>query len=1102
MDWKEKTYSARIDQSISSIHLAGIATKILQHMDRVRNVSDLSQARRWGMELLQNARDVSYDNQPVRVRIRIDENKLEFAHNGRPFRVKDILSIINQVSSKSDDSEKVGKFGTGFVTTFQLSEEVEIKSVIQDGELPYKPFHITLDRSGQNNEDILFAIGRAMEDLKKVDGEAEIGEFDRNAYNTEFRYHLKTSESKTAARVGMEDLEYNIFYILLFSGKIQEIQLEFALKDRQETISYVRTGNQKMENSKLFCMDFEMRQKKAGEEICIPSSIVYLTQGEITLAAGWKEQEGFFGISEYTPRLFVDFPLIGAEQFPFPVVIGCRDFRTNEPRSGITLVDNASSRDALVNKDIIERAVVIYENYLREAVAMKCKGVEHIISIPKWQDNREMSEQWVRKHIYKSIYNKISSLVIFPIKNQNGALLNHPYMYLIQEDNKEYREEIRELLEPFENIHVPHDDIDWYQVLQNYPVPEEKVWSLDKILERAQEYAKKAANQNSEPVSWLQKLYRLGLKKEDAKVKIRTGQVKILPNQKYEKEGILYTVNELKKDPDIPEIFKDVCEKLDYLDGANSWDTPLGIRKELLHLKFDSDNIPEVGTYEKTKVESYIISRSNRNFPVRNLSYYRTGFERAWEEAWMLLLSCGPDEELYRLCKIIYQDKLPEYKRCPEGWREALWRPAYTSILNQVTEKIKGYRTVFNLKMPELQEEKDIFRWLNGIIAKGLEYLPTQELRYKTIFPNQKGVLKQEQFMKRDETPDDVLKEIAMCFVPETSECDFYEDILDRKIKIENLSSSALTEEHVALRINQVVQKILSTKNLADTPLEYQMACARLLEWMSIHEELAKKYFPAFASEEDKVRLMTPKAVVGLQKKAKAVDKLLKTAGVESVEELQEQHLKLKDKVSELEEELRKLKENGIQRNRWYSSANDVFYGEELLAYGEREREDILRQIGIGGEKYALNCVKEYFINQGYDIIAETKATVELQKGKNHAVSIIYGDGYNYHQAGWDILVKCQDAEDGAEGQNNGIKEYVYYIEVKTHTPQSYKLNQFQVSREQMKLAALQQDNYVLMQVVYHLELKEGIRCDAFVNPIKCLGEGKLRGADSYYFWF
>ena len=70
------------------------------------------------------------------------------------------------------------------------------------------------------------------------------------------------------------------------------------------------------------------------------------------------------------------------------------------------------------------------------------------------------------------------------------------------------------------------------------------------------------------------------------------------------------------------------------------------------------------------------------------------------------------------------------------------------------------------------KEENEIFDWLNDVIAKGVEYLPLQELRCKAIFPNQKGILKPEQWMKKDMTPDEVLKEIAFCFAAESPECD------------------------------------------------------------------------------------------------------------------------------------------------------------------------------------------------------------------------------------------------------------------------------------------------------------------------------------------
>lgn len=142
------SYHDLIFQNIDKVYQAGIATKIMQHMARIRNSSDVNQARRWVMELLQNARDVAYPDQPVKIRITLEEDKLTFSHTGMPFRVENILAIINQVSSKVDDEETVGQFGTGFVTTFQLSEQVQLDGVLKDEGLPYKPFSVLIDRRG------------------------------------------------------------------------------------------------------------------------------------------------------------------------------------------------------------------------------------------------------------------------------------------------------------------------------------------------------------------------------------------------------------------------------------------------------------------------------------------------------------------------------------------------------------------------------------------------------------------------------------------------------------------------------------------------------------------------------------------------------------------------------------------------------------------------------------------------------------------------------------------------------------------------------------------------------------------------------------------
>lgn len=221
------SYMDIIHDSIGNVYETGVATKILTFMDRIRNESDVGQARRWVMELLQNSRDCAYEDQNVRVRIVLEKDKLRFSHNGKPFRVKDILSIINQVSSKSRDIDTVGQFGTGFMSTYQLSSMVHLKSVLKEEGLPYKPFEICLDRSGSDQTEILRGIENTMEELKNADKENGIENFDPNAMNTEFIYDLKGDYYRNIARIGMEDLKETILYVLLFSRKISEVMLVF-----------------------------------------------------------------------------------------------------------------------------------------------------------------------------------------------------------------------------------------------------------------------------------------------------------------------------------------------------------------------------------------------------------------------------------------------------------------------------------------------------------------------------------------------------------------------------------------------------------------------------------------------------------------------------------------------------------------------------------------------------------------------------------------------------------------------------------------------------------------------------------------------------------
>ena len=70
-------------------------------------------------ELLQNAEDVGARE----TRFELHQDKLVFAHNGRPFSDDDVWGITNiGKGTKQDDDDKIGRFGVGFKAVFAYSE--------------------------------------------------------------------------------------------------------------------------------------------------------------------------------------------------------------------------------------------------------------------------------------------------------------------------------------------------------------------------------------------------------------------------------------------------------------------------------------------------------------------------------------------------------------------------------------------------------------------------------------------------------------------------------------------------------------------------------------------------------------------------------------------------------------------------------------------------------------------------------------------------------------------------------------------------------------------------------------------------------------------
>ena len=1057
-------YADLINKAINAVHQKGVATKILQGMDRIRNEFDEVQARRWPTELLQNARDLSTSDRPVRVRIELTDDAVRFLHSGRPFSVKDILSIINQVSSKSP-GEGVGQFGTGFLSTFQLSMQVDVRSWLKEDGEPYRPFHVCLDRSGTTHEAISAAIRQAMEDLKAADRAGQADRLDPEALNTEFCYHLQDQRSRKIARMGVEDLRRTLPCILLFSRMLGEAELVIRTNDCEETLSFRRGTETELSGGLL-------RQ----EILCGSRARVWYTlqRDEIALAAAWDEERGFLPLPDSSPRLYIDFPLVGSDGFPFPVVLNSLRLRPNEPRSSVSLVEHEESLDARENRALLDRAAALYREFFPALLAIDRRGAEQLLAMPPQEERKEWSNRWVREHLYRALYDFLASQPLLPVQGAFHALAETG-VRLVRAETPEQRERLAALCRQVRGWLVPEGETDWCAILAAYSLSEEKYITVRSLLERASGALRQGLCPGTEPAVWLAALYDLGMETEETA--IRAGEFSLFPSQSPEdlEQFRLYTAREICLDPDFPELLKDCTQELDKLEPQGC----LKLRGRLLHQGFRPQTPLFLPKFSHAELTDYIIIRSSRGFRVQGYNQRPGFYNGAWAAAWSLLLAAGPDKELYELCRAGWRT-LPDYVGRDESFDARMWGNACRGVLNLLLEELKAagnleaWRSVLAARSPGT----DVIEWLEGFYAKTAQYLSVSELFYSHILPNQYGRLRAPSELKLDKVGDEELKSISVAFKGERAECDLPNRLLEQKLRLPGWNLPSLDLEAAASGVNTALQQFLARTNLPDAPLELQEACTRLLGWIQEHPKDAERCFPTFCKEEDQMKLLTPRAAVSLRKKADRLSELMTLAGTDDPEEL-ERLIRDGRRESSTEDQ---------ESFPVFDPESGLFFGEDWSGMGDEDRRERLRRIGEAGERCVFRAAVDYFTEQGFAIESEDAGTALLSRGEAK-VTVRRPDTEDFHQAGWDIEVAIQN-----EQETSG-----YYLEVKTHVPHSKVRSLLPLSDTQMRLAAGLGDHYILLLVIYDETSDQALAMHPYQNVIRHLADGSLRGVEGRY---
>lgn len=149
------------------------ANTIWREMDNLRKAAPEKKEnmrRRWVWELVQNASDCTPKGSKINIEIKfVDKESLEFSHDGLPFTYENLVDLITQISSKqSDEEEKTGKFGTGFISTHLLSEKVTISGVFKQSDDLLKRMSFELDRSETTYHGVRENIKRTLGFLENI----------------------------------------------------------------------------------------------------------------------------------------------------------------------------------------------------------------------------------------------------------------------------------------------------------------------------------------------------------------------------------------------------------------------------------------------------------------------------------------------------------------------------------------------------------------------------------------------------------------------------------------------------------------------------------------------------------------------------------------------------------------------------------------------------------------------------------------------------------------------------------------------------------------------------------------------------------------------
>lgn len=760
--------------------------KVEGRLRQLRSPSE-NDKKRWVWELLQNAKDTisALENRSaINVEVELKDDFVTFKHNGAPFTNKALNSLKWQKSGeKRGNAESTGRFGTGFLTTHTLSSKVDVKSILVDKEDKLWGFEMTLYRDGERDEELRKGIKKTLDSVKYSNHPTDDW--------TTFTYNLESNINKESAIAGVKNLESNIYFTLAFVAELKSIRL--TINERTLFVKKIEDSSLGELNIVRFSVDengqmkrvsvFFLKAKEYSEELTKKFNQERSLRYSVAIQV-LEDAKEVIPISPDTPHLYCDFPLVGTEDFHFPVVLNSRDFEPVTERDRLLLDGNTINEEKQeitnqgINKKIISKSLELYRQlltYLSENgwgnIHLLANGARNLPA-----QERDFDKEWYKENIQSEIRAFVKQT---PIVETSSGLQKLDEIYFPQGSKKE----ISKIWE-FTNDVAPNK-LPKFKLIEEWS---KLIWkdchnqTIEELAKQVSEY--KNLNSLGKQVDWLNRLLAFIVEKDSELL----NQYSLIPNVKGEFKPLDY--EGLSINNELP----DTAFKL--LNGFGvDWEDVIvskGIDAINLTLK---KGIKELSTEINDKIKD------------------SSNAEEEWEKGILNLIAVIPTKgenisddfinkrkSIWKYSKDIFREKQPE-KFEAENLVSSIWEKCDELIFLKIIEKISSQKNLRGLS--ELNNKLDIF-WLNEFIGFAIDEIKSDilnEENYK-ILPNQNG----EFIIKSELSKDDNIPELLKKDVIVDLGINLKHELLDKRINNYIPEKSTLITE-VATRINDLLKK-------------------------------------------------------------------------------------------------------------------------------------------------------------------------------------------------------------------------------------------------------------------------------------------------------